>query len=88
MSFRDILENNCLTVIVQIFQKTALLYEIQTVKELSPYVFPFWRYWNSSKKNKNALRHKNTHYVIVDAYLAYFVQNFFRTLLTIVVGVD
>ena len=31
------------------------------------------------QRKKNALRHKNTHYVIIDACSAYFMLNFFRS---------
>ena len=49
------------------------------VKELPLNVFPLWKYWTSSKDRKNALRNKNTHYVIIDASSAYFILIFFRT---------
>ena len=86
-TFRDILENNFGLLLKTIRKKTALSQLIPTVKGLWLYVIPFWRYWTSSRK-KNALRHKNTQYVINDACSAYFILNFFRTVSTISRKVD
>ena len=64
--------------IEKICQKTALFEYIATAEELFLYVFPFWRYWTSSKNKKTHYVLKKSHYVIIDSCSAYFMLNFVR----------